>query len=296
MSKTVSFSQFSTYLQCPHKWRLDYIENRRAYIPSIHTCFGTAFHNTVQTYLTIMFNESVKKANEIDLSQMLKEQMFNEYKNNQTRLNEHFSSPEELAEFHRDGVAILNFFQKKRTTYFSTKKQSLVGIEVPLEVEIRPGVVFKAFLDVVIKDEKTGKIRILDFKTSTRGWTDKEKKNMGKTSQLILYKSYYSKIFNVSEDMIDVEFLIVRRKINEDAEFVPKRIQSFKPAAGKVTVKKVNKAFEEFVNTGFLDGGEYNVESEYPAYENSNCKYCEYSKSPELCPVKNRIQNGKATA
>ena len=292
MSKSVSFSQFSTYLQCPNKWKLDYIEKRRAYQPSIHTCFGTAFHNTVQTYLSTMYSESAKKADQMDLGGMLKEQMFTEYKNNQEKLNEHFSSPQELAEFHRDGVAILEYFRKKRSLYFKAKKQELIGIEVPLEVEIKPGVVFKAFLDIVVKDLATNKIKILDFKTSTRGWTDKEKKDMGKTSQLILYKSYYSQIFGVDKDDIDVEFLIVRRKINEDAEFVPKRIQSFKPAAGSVTVKKVNKAFEEFVKTAFKDDGEYNVDNQYPAYENSNCKWCEYYKNDELCPVKNRIKNG----
>ena len=296
MSKTVSFSQFSTYLQCPHKWRLDYIENRRAYIPSIHTCFGTAFHNTVQTYLSVLYNESVKKANQINLGDMLKEQMFLEYKNNQSKLTEHFSTAKELNEFHQDGVAILNFFQKKRLVHFSTKNQKLVGIEIPLLVEIRPGVTFKAFLDIVLQDQVTGKIYIKDFKTSTRGWTDKEKKNMGKTSQFILYKSYYSKIFNVPEDMIDVEFFIVRRKINEEAEFVAKRIQLFKPAAGSVTIRKVNKAFEEFINTAFLDGGDYNTEAVYPAYENSNCKYCEYSSNNTLCPVKSRVANGKATS
>lgn len=292
MTKTVSFSQFSTYLQCPHKWKLDYIEKKRAYIPSIHTCFGTAFHNTIQNYLSVMYNQSVKIANTVNLGEMLKEQMHAEYKNNYTKLNEHFSSASELAEFHRDGVAILEYFQRKRTVYFKTKKHKLIGVEIPLEVEVKPGVTFKAFLDIVIKDEFNNKIKILDFKTSTRGWTDKEKKDMGKTSQLILYKSYYSKIFEISEDDIDVEFLIVRRKINENAEFVPKRIQSFKPAAGKVTVKKVNKAFENFISTAFLDGGDYNTEYQYPAYENTNCKYCEYSKKSDLCPVKSRIKNG----
>lgn len=295
--KSVSFSQFAMFLECPRRWKLNYIDNLRKYQQTIHTLFGSSMHITIQHYLETVYSKSVREANTIDLSDYLKKTMYDGYKESLlNNNNEHFSSPKELNEFHQDGVAILNFFQKKRLVHFSTKNQKLVGIEIPLLVEIRPGVTFKAFLDIVLQDQVTGKIYIKDFKTSTRGWTDKEKKNMGKTSQLILYKSYYSKIFNVPEDMIDVEFFIVRRKINEEAEFVAKRIQLFKPAAGSVTIRKVNKAFEEFINTAFLDGGDYNTEAVYPAYENSNCKYCEYSSNNTLCPVKSRVANGKATS
>ena len=74
--KTVSYSQFSLYAKCPRRWELDYLQNRRVYEQSIHTIFGTAFHTTLQNYLTVMYNESVKKADEIDLPKYLLEQLF----------------------------------------------------------------------------------------------------------------------------------------------------------------------------------------------------------------------------
>ena len=108
--KTVSYSQFSLYAKCPRRWELDYLQNRRVYEQSIHTIFGTAFHTTLQNYLTVMYNESVKKADEIDLPKYLQEQIFAEY---QTAIekngNNHFSDAKELSEFYLDGVEILKY-------------------------------------------------------------------------------------------------------------------------------------------------------------------------------------------
>ena len=290
MSKRVSFSQFSVYLQCPHKWKLDYIENRRTYQPSIHTVFGTAFHNTIQKYLEIAYAESVKQADCLDLRGMLKEEMTTEYKKGVAQLGSHFSSAKELEDFYLDGLAIIETFRKNRATYFPSKKHKLIGIELPLNQEIRPGIRFIAYLDIVIKDERTGKYKIVDFKTSTMGWKD-EKKDIGKTSQLILYKKCYSDILGVPPDMIEVEFLVVRRKILEDTTYPMKRLQLFVPSQGSVTIKKVQKLFDGFLNTAFTEDGEYNESAAYPAKENKLCKYCAYN-SNGLCPVGKRVLNG----
>lgn len=290
MSKRVSFSQFSIYLQCPHKWKLDYIEKRRSYQPSIHTVFGTAFHNTVQKYLEVVYTKSAKEADCLDLRGMLKEEMVSEYKKGIAQFGGHFSSAKELEEFWFDGVAILDKFRKSRATYFPSKKHKLVAIELPLNLEVRPNVKFVAYLDIVIKDERDDTYKVIDFKTSTMGWKN-EKKDISKTSQLILYKKYYADTLGVSQDKIEVEFLIVRRKIIEESTFPMKRLQSFVPSQGKPTVNKVHKLFEEFLDTAFTPEGEYNEAAHYPAKENKLCKYCEYNKNG-LCPVGKRVLNG----
>ncbi len=48
--KRVSFSQFSWWLKCPHKWYLDYVKGLKQFEDTINTCFGTAIHETIQTY------------------------------------------------------------------------------------------------------------------------------------------------------------------------------------------------------------------------------------------------------
>ena len=288
--KTVSYSQFSLYAKCPHRWELDYLQNRRVYEQSIHTIFGTAFHTTLQNYLTVMYNESVKKADEIDLPKYLQEQIFSEY---QTAIekngNKHFSDAKELSEFYLDGVEILKYVKRHRGVYFPSKNHRLIGIEMPLELQLKGNIGFKGFIDIVILDERDGFVKIWDIKTSTAGWNKYQKADQTKTAQLILYKEFYAKQYGFDVDRIDVEYLIVRRKINEAAEFVPKRVQLFSPASGKVTRNKIGKLFQDFLDNCFTAEGDYNEKGNFPAIETSACKYCPYANS-DLCSKKERVK------
>ena len=289
--KTVSYSQFSLYLQCPKRWKLDYVDGLRKYDQNINTTFGSAFHATIQNYLKVMYEESVKKADEIDLGVYLQDSMMTEYKNALLKNNnQHFTTADQLTEYCQDGIAILDYFKKHRTAYFTSKQHTLLGIETPLSIPLRDGIKFTGFIDIVIKDERDGRIKIYDFKTSTSGWNKYQKADKSKTSQMILYKSFYAKQFNVDEEMIDVEYVIVRRKINEELEFVPKRIQTFIPASGKVTRNKILKMFNTFIDNCFTEVGDYNNEAAYPAYATSACNYCPYQKEDAICPKKERIK------
>lgn len=290
-NKKVSYTQFSLYLQCPKKWKLDYVDGLRTYEHNIYVTFGSAFHKTIQNYLDVVYNKSVKEANSIHLPTYLKEAMFDEYKQSLARNgNVHYSTPQELAEFHADGEAILHYFQKNRTAWFSTKNTTLVGIEIPLQLPITNNVSFTGFIDMVMKNESDGRYKIYDFKTSTAGWNKYQKADQSKTAQLILYKEFYAKQFGVDVDMIDVEYIIVRRKINEELEFRPKRIQTFAPANGKPTRNKINKLFTEFVQNCFTEEGEYNLEGTYHAIQSSACKYCPYASMEHHCTKKDRIK------
>ena len=99
--------------------------------------------------------------------------------------------------------------------------------------------------------------------------------------------------YNVDVEDIDIEYVIVRRKINQDLEFVPKRIQTFIPASGKVTRNKIIRLFNEFLDNCFTEDGQYNLNGCYPAYQSSACNYCSYAKESALCPKSERIKNEK---
>jgi hypothetical protein len=291
-TKTVSYSQFSLYATCPRRWKLDYLDGLRVYEQNINTCFGSAFHHTVQSYVQCMFSDSLKVADEMNLNEFLKESMFNEYKQALTKNgNQHFSTPQELAEFHQDGVAILNYFKRHRIEFFNTKHHELIGIEQPLRVDLVNNITFVGFIDIIIKDKRNNSYTIYDIKTSTQGWNKYQKADISKTAQLLLYKEFYAKQFGVDVDSINVEYIIVRRKINEELEFVPKRIQTFSPASGKPSRNKVGKLFQEFLQNCFAEGGTYNSTGQYPAFETSACKYCPYKSDEQHCPKKERIKN-----
>lgn len=288
--KTISYSQFSSYINCPKKWKLDYVDGLRRYDQNINLLFGTAFHSTIQHYLTVMYEESAKKADELDLNEHLQTHMLMEYKNALVKNNNtHFSSPQELSEFYNDGVAILRYFKNHRRQYFASKHHKLIGIEVPINVLLQKNIKFTGYIDIVIKDERDGRIKIYDIKTSTMGWNKYQKKDVSKTSQMVFYKKYYAEQYEVSEDDIDIEYIIVRRKINEELEFVPKRIQTFSPASGRTTVNKITKMLNEFIDNSFNEDGSYNMAGSYPAISSSGCKYCPYYDEQALCPKASRI-------
>jgi hypothetical protein len=292
--KTVSYSQFSLYANCPRRWKLDYIDGLRKYEQNINTCFGSAFHKTVQDYLQVLYFQSVKEADALDLPDMLKQALFDEYKESLTKNGGvHYSTPQELSEFYLDGEAILKYFQRHRRVYFSTKDTELVGIEIPLNAPIINNIDFNGFIDVVIRTKSTGRYKVFDIKTSTQGWNKYQKADQTKTAQLILYKEFYAKQLGVDPEMIDVEYLIVRRKINENSDFPLKRIQTFIPASGKPTRNKIGKMFIDFVQTAFTEEGVYNTEAIYPAITCSACKYCPYAKEEVLCPKKERLKKDR---
>ena len=286
-NKTVSYSQYSIYKSCPHQWYLNYVKKLQPFKPSIHLIFGTAFHETLQNYLQTMFDRSTEIADKIHLPTYFKTRLVELYKENSAE--GHFSTPEELNEFYEDAVAILDFFKRKRGLYFSKKNTTLVGIEIPIFAPIIDevkNVKFKGFIDLVTYDKVLKKYTIYDFKTSTRGWSDKyEKKDQTKINQILLYKRKFAEMKGISEDDIDVQFFILRRKINENAEYVAKRIQEFIPANGS---KKVNEAIEDvqnFIRDVFTPEGGYQ-EKQYPKHVDK-CRFCPYLDRPDLCDRKN---------
>lgn len=285
-NKTVSYSQYSIYKNCQHQWYLDYVKKLKPFKPGIHLIFGTAFHETIQNYIQVMYDKSQADADKIHLPTYFKSKLIELYQQN---LQEgHFSTAEELNEFYEDGLAILEFFKSKRKLFFSRKNTKLIGIEIPIMQPIVEGienVKFKGFIDMVMYDKVLDKYTIYDFKTSTRGWSDYEKKDETKVSQILLYKRMFSQLENVPEDKIDVEFFIVRRKINENLEYAPKRVQQFIPANGTKKVENAVQGVRDFIANVFTSDGEYQ-DKVYPKSPDK-CRFCPYNDKPELCDKKN---------
>lgn len=283
--KNVSASQILMYDECPHKWKLSKIDKLQVYTPSVHTVFGTAMHEVIQEWLDVMYNSSVKESKEMNLREELKLKMRSVYEKERKKTKEAFTTADDLNSFFLDGVEILEHLQKKRTQYFSTKNTFLAGIETDIVQEIRPNVYFKGYIDLVFYNRLADTYTIIDIKTSTRGWSDYEKKNDAKIAQILLYKEFFAKQFNVDVDQINVEYFILRRKINEDLEFAPKRVQEWRPASGKIKRGKALTLLNNFVDNAFKNG-DYNLEGNFaPTPSKSACMFCPYNNDESLCSV-----------
>ena len=251
--KNISFSQLSMYRSCPHKWALQYKDGHKLFSSSIHTVFGTALHHVLQHYLDVMYEKSAAEADREDIIEMFEDALREEYRVQYKKNNSsHFSSSEELREFFEDGIEIIKNFKKKRGSHFNKKGWHL--------------------------------FKIIDIKTSTRGWNDKVKKDEDKQFQLILYKKFFAEQFNIPIENIDIEFFIVKRKVYDHPDYIIPRIQTFTPASGKVKLNKANKALNEFIEATFDRDG-FKDKPHTPTPSKWNCTFCPFKDSPELCGV-----------
>jgi len=277
--KRVSFSQFSWWLKCPHKWYLDYVRGLKQFEDSVNTCFGTAIHETIQTYVKTLYTESVEKADSIELYKLFKETFERELKNTEVK-----HTDDEYTEFMFDGEDILTEFSKtaNRIKHFPKEKYECVDVELEVEMPVKNNVNFVAYIDLVLREKKTGDIKIFDFKTSSNGWNDSMKDDYTKTAQLVLYKAFYSKKFNIPLNKIDVEFFILKRKLYEGVKYPQSRIQLFIPPNSNHVVAETITDFAKFVSESFTSEGTYIEDIQNfpknPGDKKKNCKYCPHKK------------------
>lgn len=285
-NKHISYSQLSTFSNCERQWYLQYVKKLAPYQASIHACFGTAMHEVIQKWLEEIYHGKVKTANEMDLDALLYEELIKSYKMNKAMNgHEHFSTAEELNMFWLDGKHILNFLKKKRRGYFSTKNDKLAGVETLLYQEIRPGVMFKGFIDLVFYNVNTEEWTIIDIKTSTSGWNEYAKKDDKKIAQILLYKEFFSKQFDIPIDKINVEYFILKRRVPAEADFasMQKRVQEFRPPSGKIKRGQAISLMQNFVKTAVDGNGDY-IDKEYPTNPSKwNCNFCAF-KDMKICP------------
>ena len=285
-NKHISYSQLSSFATCEKQWYLTYVKKLAPYQPSIHAVFGTAMHETIQSWLEVLYHDKVKSANEMNLDALLYENMIKAYKGQKAQNgHEHFTNKEEMNMFYLDGKHILNFLKKKRGGYFSTKHTYLAGVETLLYQELRPGVMFKGLIDLVFYNEYLDEWTIIDIKTSTSGWSKFAKNDDKRKSQILLYKEFFSKQFNIPKNKINVEYFILKRKVPVEAEFasMQRRVQEFKPGDGPRKMKQAVNLMENFVSKAVDMDGNY-IEKDYPTNpSNDACRFCAI-KEMRLCP------------
>jgi len=289
--RNISYSQFSTYLECPHQFYLKYGLGHYPFSSSIHSVFGTALHETIQHALDLLFNVKVKSFTEFDYRTFLKERLIAVYSEELKSNNgEHFCTKAELEEFFEDGCDIMKYIINKRTKLFDTKWQVLVANELLLNTSIIEGnekIRFSGYLDTILFDTFSNKITILDWKTSTSGWSKWQISDEKKLAQLRLYKHYFSKQFGIPFEDITAEFKILKRKVStfefEGRETDTPRLATIKPSQSALTVKKAVALLEEFVEDCFDENGK--IKEGYYTQTNTDhaCRFCPFNKNQELC-------------
>jgi hypothetical protein len=278
--KRVSYSQFSNWFKCRHRWYLDHVKGLREFEDSISTCFGTAIHEAVQLYIETLYKQSARDADNHDLNAIFLAAFDRELAGGEKKGKVVEVTPEVHKEYVEDAANIISAFTNmtNRIKHFPSGKYEFVGIEDEIIMPIKHDVEFVCYIDVILKEKSTGRYRIIDIKTSTSGWNHYQRDDEAKIAQILLYKAFFSRKYDIDINMIDVEFFILRRKLWENYSFPQSRIQTFIPKNNQPAVARALNHFAEFVTECFTPEGKIvenaSIYLKNPGKGKKNCKYC----------------------
>ena len=286
MSNKISYSQYSMWANCPKSWQLKYVDGHRLDDSSIHTVFGTSMHECIQEWLDVLYNQSETMAKTMYLHDGFKEKFLNLFKENTTIAENgekvFLADKKTLMEFYEHGCLILTYLQENYKKIFPTINTKLHSIEYALNMEVRPGVQYIGYIDVVTYNEATKKYVLYDLKTSRSGWTQSQKSDPLKVGQLLLYKRFFSQQLGIDEKNISVEFIILKRTIMENSQYHIPRISKFEPSNGAPSVNKSWNSFQQFINTCFNENGQY-ITEQLATPSKDTCRWCKFRDKKELC-------------
>lgn len=287
MTKKISYSQYSMWANCPHAWKLKYVDGHKIDDTSINTIFGTAMHEVIQEWLDVLYNKSETVAKSVYLHEGFKDKLLTLFKDNTLETDKgkvFLSDKKTLMEYYEQGCKILDYVQQNYKKLFPTNNTVLYAIEYELSVEVKPGVQYIGYIDIVTHNTEDNTFVLYDLKTSRKGWSEYEKKDPIKLGQLLLYKTFFAHQVGVPEENITVEFVILKRTIYENSPYPIPRVSKFEPSNGKPSVNKNWNRFQDFVDKSFDDDGEYIVE-QTPTPSKDACKWCKFKSRKDLCEV-----------
>lgn len=278
-TRSVSYSQISMFWNCPLSWKIKYVDKVDLFKESIHLIFGTALHETIQTWLDYRFSDNNIKLN---LSEMLSDNMRKCYLEAMSKDNSvEFTDEDSMDEIYANGVEILKAIEQNANEYFPNKNYKLLGCEIPVFHPINDNykINLLGYIDIAIYNELEDKYIFRDIKTSKSGWSPYEQKDFSKNSQLLIYKKYFSKMYNIPIDKIEVEFFIVKKKLLENSTYQQKRIQIHIPPSGTLKMKELDNKVNDFLSVFNFDGIVKNDFIFNKTDNDNHCRFCIYKGS-----------------
>lgn len=199
--KHISFSEFSLFRECGHRHLIEKHLGLETQPPSIHLFFGNAIHESIEKtfedeYSTEKRVEYFKVTFRKDMIENMKDtQEFNE-----------------LDAFLEQGENILRTLDIEKFI----RDYEIISVEEPLYEHVYGIFYFKGFIDFVVRNRKTKRIVIIDWKTSGEAW-NMYWKNQNKTflMQMKLYKYFWARKNNVDLKTIDTKYIVLNRLKNK---------------------------------------------------------------------------------
>lgn len=263
----ISYSEFSQYLGCGHRHLLEKFLKLVDPTTSIHLIFGNAIHAAIETGLKqrIVVEERVAAFKEKFVKDMMDNLL---------------DSPEyqDMNAFMDQGENLIRILNVEGIF----EKYDIIGVELALYEPIWGKYHFKGFIDLIVRDKKTGRYVIIDWKTSGEQWdVSKKKKDVVFMSQMRFYKYFYSRKFNIPFDQIDCRYVVLNRLLSKKCpelgfgKLQPVDIHSTE-AEIEQSLRLIAETMRDIHIRNFFPKAKLNNEK-------SNCFFCPYKNNPTLC-------------
>jgi len=222
--KHISYSEWKNWHICPHYHKLTYIDKVAQFEGNIYTAFGKALHTVCE--FTLTSPEKYREAGAIDA--LVKEQFIAELNALPESEQQVAKRDFNLKEWLVSGLEIVPDLYRCLTEKFgklgedwevlSAEEQLYEPITEFTEAEKN----FKGFIDLVVFSKKDEKIHLIDWKTCSWGWKPRKKSDTILAYQLVFYKHFYARKYEVNPKEIDCHFVLLKRtaKPGKKAEFV----------------------------------------------------------------------------
>ncbi len=222
--KHISYSEWRNWHICPHYHKLTYIDKVAQFEGNIFTAFGKAIH-TVCEY-TLTSPEKYRDAGAIEA--LVKEQFLKELKALPEAAQHDAKANFKLKEWLVNGLDIIpdlyrclvDKFGKLGEDWEVLKAEEQLYVPITEFTEAEKN--FKGFIDLVVYSKKDEKVHLIDWKTCSWGWRREKKNDKIMAYQLVFYKHFYARKYEVDPRDVDCHFVLLKRtaKPGKKAEFV----------------------------------------------------------------------------
>ncbi|MDR1401093.1 MAG: PD-(D/E)XK nuclease family protein [Endomicrobium sp.] len=183
----ISYSRISSYLFCPYKYKLLYLDN--IYIPvNMNITFGRIIHKTLERFHSV--RESGYDA--------LLECYDNSWK------NDGFDNPQQIFEYHQRGKQMLENYYRS----FKESNTEILYVEKAFDTNIGK---YK-FVGIIDRIDRypDGMYEIIDYKTHIKVW---KPERVNEDLQLSFYAYACKNVFGFKPGKVSVYFLSENKKI-----------------------------------------------------------------------------------
>jgi len=256
MVQHISFSGFKIWDECPHRFKIEYIDGKKGFTGNIFTAFGTAIHEVCEKTL---LNEWKTGEEAQNFSQSFQKEW--------ESLDEDLKVEKDLDVFMEQGKKLAPICIPELKKVFEGCE--VVQTEMDLYENIEgSNLKFKGFVDLILKNPKTGKYYIIDWKTCSWGWDARRKSDKITGYQLVFYKKFIAEKLQIDPKMIECFFALLKRTAKKD------QVEFVRITTGNRKMKNAEEALNKAVH--FIDKGFY-------PKKKTSCSKCPFKRT-EWCP------------